>query len=121
MELFNRTRGMEKVAARGGTLDYQNRIMASLFYLPSTRTRFSFEAAMYRLGGRVLSTEQAGFFSSEVEGEQLEDTIRIIAGYSDVIVLRHTQEGGAALEDRVKEKFQQIYRVTIHPEPSDEK
>jgi aspartate carbamoyltransferase catalytic subunit len=95
MELFARTRQMEKVAARGGTLDYQNRIMASLFYQPSTRTRFSFEAAMYRLGGRVLSTEQAGYFSSEVEGEQLEDTIRILGGYADVIVIRHTQAGGA--------------------------
>jgi aspartate carbamoyltransferase catalytic subunit len=95
MELFDRTRQMEKVAARGGTLDYHGRIMATLFYQPSTRTRFSFEAAMYRLGGRVLSTEQAGFFSSEVEGEQVEDTIRIIGGYSDVIVIRHTQEGGA--------------------------
>lgn len=95
MELFARTRQMEKVAARGGTLDYQDRIMASLFYRPSTRTRFSFEAAMYRLGGRVLSTEQAGSFSSEIEGEQLEDTIRILGGYADVIVIRHTQEGGA--------------------------
>jgi aspartate carbamoyltransferase catalytic subunit len=95
MELFARTRQMEKVAARGGTLDYQDRIMASLFYKPSTRTRFSFEAAMYRLGGRVLSTEQAGYFSSEIEGEQLEDTIRILGGYADVIVIRHTQEGGA--------------------------
>jgi aspartate carbamoyltransferase catalytic subunit len=96
MELFDRTRQMEKVAARGGTLDYQRKIMASLFYQPSTRTRFSFEAAMYRLGGRVLSTEQAGFFSSEVEGEQVEDTIRIIGGYADVIVIRHTQPGGAS-------------------------
>ena len=95
MELFDRTRRMEKVAARGGTLDYQDKIMATLFYQPSTRTRFSFEAAMYRLGGRVLSTEQAGYFSSEVEGEQVEDTIRILGGYSDVIVVRHTQEGGA--------------------------
>jgi aspartate carbamoyltransferase catalytic subunit len=95
MELFARTRQMERVAARGGTLDYQRRIMASLFYRPSTRTRFSFEAAMYKLGGRVLSTEQAGFFSSEVEGEQLEDTIRILAGYTDVIVIRHTQPGGS--------------------------
>ena len=95
MELFDRTHRMEKVAGRGGTLDYQGRIMATLFYQPSTRTRFSFEAAMYRLGGRVLSTEQAGFFSSEVEGEQLEDTIRILGGYSDVIVIRHTQAGGA--------------------------
>ena len=59
MELFERARLMERVAARGGTLDYQHRIMATLFYEPSTRTRFSFEAAMHRLGGRVLATEQA--------------------------------------------------------------
>ncbi|MBE3072357.1 MAG: aspartate carbamoyltransferase [Acidobacteria bacterium] len=95
MELFARARLMERVVARGGTLDYQHRIMATLFYEPSTRTRFSFEAAMYRLGGRVLSTEQARLFSSEVEGEQLEDTIRIIGGYTDVIVLRHNQPGGS--------------------------
>lgn len=62
MELFDRARGMERVVARGGALDYQNRIMASLFYAPSTGTRFSFEAAMHRLGGRVLSTEQARVF-----------------------------------------------------------
>jgi len=94
-ELFQRSRGMERVVARGGTLEYQNKILASLFYQPSTRTRFSFEAAMYRLGGRVLSTEQAGVFSSEIAGEQVEDTIRIIANYSDVIVVRHPQVGGA--------------------------
>jgi aspartate carbamoyltransferase catalytic subunit len=95
MELFDRARRMERVVARGGTLDYQHKVMATLFYSPSTRTRFSFEAAMYRLGGRVLSTEQAKLFSSEIEGEQLEDTIRIIGGYTDVIVLRHTEPGGA--------------------------
>ncbi|MGE5357904.1 MAG: aspartate carbamoyltransferase [Bacteroidales bacterium] len=95
MELFDRARRMERIVARGGTLDYQHKVMATLFYAPSTRTRFSFESAMYRLGGRVMSTEQARMFSSEVEGEQLEDTIRIIAGYSDVIVLRSTEEGGA--------------------------
>jgi aspartate carbamoyltransferase catalytic subunit len=95
MELFDRSRGMEHVVARGGSLDFQNRIMATLFYAPSTRTRLSFEAAMHRLGGRVLSTEQARAFSSEVEGEQVEDSIRIISGYSDVIVIRHHEEGGA--------------------------
>lgn len=95
-ELFERAREMEKIVARGGTRDYDDKIMASLFYEPSTRTRFSFEAAMFRLGGRVLSTEQARLFSSEVDGEQLEDTIRILAGYSDVIVLRHGDAGGAA-------------------------
>lgn len=96
MELFNRTRGMERVVARGGTLDYHNRILATLFYQPSTRTRFSFEAAMHRLGGRVLSTEHARAFSSEIEAEQVEDSIRIIGSYSDVIVIRHHEEGGAA-------------------------
>jgi len=95
MELFDRSRGMERVVARGGSLDYHNRIMATLFYAPSTRTRLSFEAAMQRLGGRVLSTEHAQAFSSEIEGEQVEDTIRIIGGYCDVIVIRHLQEGGA--------------------------
>jgi len=95
MELFERSRGMERVVARGGSLDYQNKIMATLFYEPSTRTRFAFEAAMYRLGGRVLSTEQARVFSSAMEGEQVEDSIRIIAGYADVIVIRHYTEGGA--------------------------
>jgi aspartate carbamoyltransferase catalytic subunit len=95
MELFDRSRGMERVVARGGSLDYQNRIMATLFYAPSTRTRFCFEAAMHRLGGRVLSTEHARAFSSAVEGEQIEDSIRIIGSYADVIVVRHHEEGGA--------------------------
>jgi aspartate carbamoyltransferase catalytic subunit len=94
-ELFERTRLMERIVARGGTRDYAGRIMAALFYRPSTRTRFSFEAAMYRLGGHVLSTEQAREFSSEVAGEQLEDTVRIIANYCDAIVVRPHEEGGA--------------------------
>lgn len=95
MDLFSRSRGMERIVARGGSLDHQSRIMATLFYAPSTRTRFSFEAAMHKLGGRVLSTEQARSFSSEVEGEQVEDSIRIIGGYADVIVIRHHEEDGA--------------------------
>jgi len=95
MELFDRSRGMERVVARGGTLDYHNRIMAALFYAPSTRTRFSFEAAMLRLGGRVLSTEHAGIFSSEIKAEQVEDSIRILSGNCDVIVIRHHAQDGA--------------------------
>lgn len=95
MDLFNRARGMERVVARGGSLDYHHKIMATLFYQPSTRTRFSFEAAMHRLGGRVLSTEHAHVFSSEIESEQVEDSIRIIGNYCDVIVIRHHEEGGA--------------------------
>ena len=101
MELFDRARGMERVVARGGSLDYQKRIMATLFYASSTRTRFSFEAAMHRLGGRVLSTEHARVFSSQIEAEQVEDSIRIIGSYSDVIVIRHNEEGGAQRAARV--------------------
>ena len=95
-QLFECSRRMERVVARGGTQDYRDRIMATLFYEPSTRTRLSFEAAMHRLGGQVLSTEQARAFSSEISGEQLEDTIRIIGGIADVVVLRHTERDGAS-------------------------
>ena len=95
LELFDRARGMERIVARGGSLDFQHRIMATLFYAPSTRTRLCFESAMHRLGGRVLSTEHARAFSSEMEGEQVEDSIRIIGGYADVIVIRHHEVGGA--------------------------
>lgn len=94
-ELFDRAGQMRRIVQRGGTKDYSDKIMATLFYKPSTRTRFSFEAAMYRLGGQVLSTEQAEVFSSEIPGEVIEDTIQIIANYCDAIVLRHSEMGGA--------------------------
>jgi aspartate carbamoyltransferase catalytic subunit len=68
--------------------------MASLFYEPSTRTRFSFESAMLRLGGKIMSTEHAQDFSSVSYGESLEDTIHVVGNYADVIVLRHNQVGG---------------------------
>lgn len=77
----------------GGRL--QTQVMAALFYEPSTRTRLSFEAAMLRLGGRVMGTDNAKEFSSASKGETLEDTIRIVSGYADVIVLRHHEEGAA--------------------------
>jgi aspartate carbamoyltransferase catalytic subunit len=94
-ELFRIADQMERIVARGGTQDYQNKIMASLFYEPSTRTRFSFESAMLRLGGRTISTERAQEFSSVIRGETLEDTIRVVNNYADVIVLRHDEVGGA--------------------------
>lgn len=93
--LFEVAEQMEQVVARGGITDYHNRIMATLFYEPSTRTRFSFETAMCRLGGDVISTENAGEFSSAAKGETLEDTIRILNGYADVIVIRHKEVGSA--------------------------
>ena len=73
-----------------------HQVMASLFYEPSTRTRLSFESAMLRLGGAVLGTEDAHTFSSAIKGETLEDTVRMVSTYADVIVLRHDQEGAAA-------------------------
>ena len=94
-QIFGVTREMEQVVSRYGSNILNRRIMATLFYEPSTRTRLSFEAAMYRLGGEVITTESAREFSSASKGETLEDTIRIGEGYSDVIVLRH-YEGGSA-------------------------
>jgi aspartate carbamoyltransferase catalytic subunit len=87
-----------RAAALAGVRDDRlvHRIMASLFYEPSTRTRLSFEAAMLRLGGSVLGTEAAHTFSSAIKGETLEDTIRMVSTYADVIVLRHDQAGAAA-------------------------
>ncbi len=96
VELFNMADGMERIVDRGGTGDYSNRIMASLFYEHSTRTRFSFESAMLRLGGKILATENANQFSSLMQGETLEDSVRVVANYSDVIVIRHNEVGGAA-------------------------
>jgi aspartate carbamoyltransferase catalytic subunit len=74
----------------------EGRIMASLFYEPSTRTRFSFESAMLRLGGAVITTENAREFSSASKGESLADSTRIMNAYADVIVMRHNEAGSAA-------------------------
>ena len=71
-------------------------IMSSLFFEPSTRTRGSFESAIYRLGGSAITTVGPGSSSME-KGETLVDTIRVWSGYSDVIVLRHPWEGSARL------------------------
>ncbi|MEK7113794.1 MAG: aspartate carbamoyltransferase [Patescibacteria group bacterium] len=73
----------------------KGKIMASLFYEPSTRTRFSFESAMLRLGGSVITTENAKEFSSAIKGETLEDSTRVINNYADVIVMRHYESGAS--------------------------
>ncbi len=73
----------------------RGKILASLFYEPSTRTRFSFESAMELLGGYVITSENAKEFSSAAKGEILEDTIRVVSFYSHCIVLRHDTEGAA--------------------------
>lgn len=94
-EIFAVTKEMEEVVSRYGSNILSRRLMATLFYEPSTRTRLSFESAMMRLGGQVVTTESAREFSSAAKGETLEDTIRIVEGYSDVIVIRHYESGSA--------------------------
>lgn len=94
-ELFTTAHSMEQEVEEGGNKLLDGQIMASLFYEESTRTRFSFETAMLRLGGSVIATENARQFSSVSKGETLEDTIRIMNGYADVIVLRHYESGAA--------------------------
>ncbi len=81
----------------------KNKIMAALFFEPSTRTRLSFESAMLRLGGRALGFADPGGTSAK-KGETLADTIRMAAAYSDVIVLRHPQEGAARLASKFSGK-----------------
>jgi len=93
--LIETTQEMEKLVTCGGSTQFRGRIMATLFYEPSTRTRFSFESAMHRLGGSVVSTENAAEFSSVAKGETLEDTVRILNGYADVLVIRHHEVGSA--------------------------
>lgn len=97
---FNR-KSIGDIFALADTLEHTRdqsltgKIMASLFYEPSTRTRFSFESAMLRLGGSVITTENAKEFSSVSKGETLEDSIRIVNTYVDIIVLRHDEEGAS--------------------------
>ena len=66
--------------------------IATLFYEPSTRTRLSFEAAMYELGGNVLGFSSSSS-SSVSKGESVSDTVKVISGYADIIVIRHPKEG----------------------------
>ncbi len=95
-EIFKIADKFEKTDQKGKVPKLlQNKILSCVFYEPSTRTRFSFESAMLKLGGQVISTESAGHFSSAIKGETLEDSIRIISGYSDAIVLRHPEARAA--------------------------
>ncbi|HJH31447.1 MAG TPA: aspartate carbamoyltransferase [Methanosarcinaceae archaeon] len=72
------------------------KVLSLLFFEPSTRTRMSFETAMIRLGGRVLNLGSVDA-TSIAKGETLADTIRVVEGYSDAIVLRHPREGSARM------------------------
>lgn len=100
-EVFREAQGMRDFVIKGGSNLMQQKVMTCLFYEPSTRTRLSFESAMKRLGGEVLMTENAREFSSAAKGESLEDTIRVVSGLCDVIVIRHYESGAAARAAKV--------------------
>ena len=78
----------------------EGRVVGSLFFEPSTRTRLSFETAVNRLGGRVIGFSDDST-SSESKGETLKDTIMVVSNYADLIVMRHPQEGAARYASEV--------------------
>lgn len=78
----------------------EGKVVATLFFEPSTRTRLSFETAVNRLGGRVIGFSDAKN-SSSVKGETLKDTIQMVSGYADLIVMRHNLEGAALYASEV--------------------
>lgn len=80
----------------------EGRVIASLFFEPSTRTRLSFESAVNRLSGRIIGFADAGSTSVK-KGESLKDTIKTVAKYSDLIVMRHPVEGSARFASEVSE------------------
>src|SRR3989344_7501750 len=85
---------MEGVLEKGGDDLRKGKMLASLFYEPSTRTRLSFEAAMHRLGGQVITADGLQF-SSLYKGESIEDTIMVAGQYADIICMRHPEQGSA--------------------------
>jgi aspartate carbamoyltransferase catalytic subunit len=92
LEMTDVVEPMAKIGSH--TLD--GKIMATLFFEPSTRTRFSFESAMYRYGGECIGFAEPKAASVE-KGENLADTVRVVENYADVLVIRHPLEGAARL------------------------
>lgn len=102
--VFGVAHEMRGMVERVGTFDLlKGKILANLFYEPSTRTSSSFTAAMERLGGSVIPINEVKY-SSVSKGESLPDTIRTLECYADVIVLRHPETGSAAIAARAARK-----------------
>jgi len=93
--IFNIAKNMERLVEKGSDI-LRGKILATLFYEASTRTRLSFESAMHRLGGSTIGFAEAEIASVK-KGENLADTIRTVENYADVIALRHPLEGAARL------------------------
>jgi len=97
IDVLDRAEGMLAVARGEAVTDrLKGKVLGSIFFEPSTRTRLSFETAMHRLGGAVIGFAGAEA-TSVVKGETLADTIRMVSGYTDAVVLRHPREGAAKL------------------------
>lgn len=94
--LFRRALKMEKVVGGGFLKLMDGKILATLFYEPSTRTRMSFESAFLRLGGKVVSGADMAGASSARKGESLYDTGRVVSEFADLIVVRHPEVGSVA-------------------------
>jgi len=102
--IFGVAKEMEEMVRRVGSFDLlKGKILANLFYEPSTRTSSSFTAAMERLGGSVIPINEVRY-SSVSKGESLPDTVRTLEAYADVIVLRHPELGSAELAARYARK-----------------
>ncbi len=102
--IFRVAEEMRSMVERFGSADLlQGKVLANLFYEPSTRTSSSFSAAMQRLGGRVIAINEV-VYSSVSKGESLPDTVRTLECYADVIVLRHPEVGAAATAARYTRK-----------------
>ena len=103
-EIFDLTDRMNESLESGKSITtMKGKILATLFYEPSTRTRLSFESAMQRLGGSTLGFSDVKS-SSVSKGETLADTVRMAESYSDIIVIRHPLEGSARLASRFTAK-----------------
>ena len=102
--IFGVAHEMEEMVRRVGTFDLlKGKILANLFYEPSTRTSSSFASAMERLGGSVIQINEVRY-SSVAKGESLPDTVRTLEAYADVIVIRHPEVGSAALAAKAARK-----------------
>lgn len=93
--ILNVSQSMEPLASKGSDM-LKGKILATLFFEPSTRTRLSFESAMLKLGGSNIGFADADITSVK-KGETLADTVRVVENYADVIALRHSMEGAAKL------------------------
>lgn len=101
--IFNKAKEYQerKGLAPKGTRPLSDKVIASTFFEASTRTRLSFEAAVQRLGGSVIGFADSNNTSLGVKGESIKDTLKVIGGYADLLILRHPQEGAARLASEV--------------------